>query len=243
MYTKIAIGALGTMMLAATADSLTKGRLLVSATNTKPTCATAGSAGEACVDGDLETNGALDVAGAATLRAAATVATTLGVTGLTTATGGITTTKPLILLDRLRFCGNGANGTTPWYAGPVTEAEGETDFSIGSAACDGNDSGTEGTADAPIDAYSVIKVVGMACVTEAGGAADTSTYQLRSATADVTGVTCSVTNDGALAKQCSVILAAPVTIALGATLAVKNVQSGTDNMSAKDMGCTVYYTY
>jgi hypothetical protein len=165
------------------------------------------------------------------------------VSGLFTGTGGVKTTKPLFVYNALRFCGNGSNGTTAWYNGPVTEAEGETDFSIGSAACDGNDSATEGTVDLPIDAYHVIKVVGMECVTEAGGAADVNTFQLRTATADVAGMTCNVTNDGALAKQCNVILSAPVTIALGATLAVKNTQSGTDDMSAKDMGCTVFYTY
>lgn len=165
------------------------------------------------------------------------------ISGLTTATGGLTTTKPLFLHDRLRFCGNGSNGATAWYDGPVLESDGATDFSLGSAGCDGNDSGTEATADRPMDAYSAIKVVGMACVTQAGGAADTNTFQLRTATADVAGMTCAVTNDGAAAKQCSVILAAPVAIVVNATLAVKNTQSGTDDMSAKDMGCTVYYTY
>jgi hypothetical protein len=84
MYTKIAIGALGLIVAAGTADSLIKGRLLVASSNTKPTCATASGTGDACVDGDLETNAQLDVNGAATLRS------TLGVTGLTTTTGGLT---------------------------------------------------------------------------------------------------------------------------------------------------------
>lgn len=165
------------------------------------------------------------------------------VSGLSTATGGLSTTKPLFLHDRLRFCGNGSNGATAWYDGPVLESDGATDFSIGSAGCDANDSGTEATADRPIDAYHVIKVVGMECVTQAGGAADTNTFQLRNATANVSGMVCTVTNDGSLAKQCSVILAAPVTVPVNTTLAIKNTQSGTDDMSAKDMGCTVYYTF
>lgn len=165
------------------------------------------------------------------------------VSGLFTGTGGVKTTKPLFNYDKLRFCGNGSNGTTPWFDGPVLESDTATDFSLGSAGCDGNDSATEGTADRPIDAYSIIKIVGMACVTQAGGTSNTNTFQLRTATADVAGVTCAVTNDNTLAKQCSVILAAPVAIALGATLAVKNVQSGSDDMSAKDMGCTAYYSY
>lgn len=167
----------------------------------------------------------------------------LGVTGLTTATGGLSTTKPLFVYDKLRFCGNGSNGATPWYDGPVTEAEGETDFAIGTAACDGNDSGTEGTADRPMDAYTTFKVVGMACVTQAGGTSDTNTFALHDDTAAVAGMTCAVTNDGANPKTCSVILAAPVTVAAASELGIANVQSGTDDMSAKDMGCTVYYTY
>ncbi len=89
MYGKIAAGALTALVVGATADSLTKGRLLVSASNTKPTCATAASAGEFCADGDIETNGALDVAGASTLTGAVSAGSTLGVTGLTTPTGGI----------------------------------------------------------------------------------------------------------------------------------------------------------
>jgi hypothetical protein len=43
----------------------------------------------------------------------------LTTTGLDTATGGLKTTKPLLLLDSIRFCGNGSNGTTPWFDGPV----------------------------------------------------------------------------------------------------------------------------
>lgn len=172
----------------------------------------------------------------------------VGFTGLITATGGITTTKPLFDHDVLRFCGNGSNAATAWYDGPVliddiNNAGTAVSTSIGSAFCDANDSATEATADRPFDAYTTIKVVGMACVTQAGGAADTNTFQLRSATADVAGVTCAVTNDGSLPKTCSVVLTAPVTITAGATLAVKNTQSGTDDMSAKDMGCRVYYSY
>jgi len=148
-----------------------------------------------------------------------------------------------MLLGKLRFCGNGSNGATAWYDGPVLPADYAADMSVGAAGCDANDSVTEATADRPFDPYSAIKIVGMACTTQAGGTADTNTYQLRSAAGNVTGVTCSVTNDGAAPKTCQVILAAPVAITAGATLAVQNTQSGTDDMSAKDMGCEAFYTY
>ena len=186
----------------------------------------------------ISTNAAEGIA----VTGTATVSSTLGVTGLTTATGGLYTTKPLFAYDKIRFCGNGSNGAAAWYIGPVLESDTATDFSVGSAACDGNDSATEGTADRPMDAVTTIKVVGMMCATQAGGADDVNTFQLRSAVGDVAGVTCTVTNDGAAAKTCSVVLTAPVAVAVGATLAVKNTQVD-DDMSAKDVGCVAYYTY
>jgi hypothetical protein len=199
--------------------------------------------------GAIYANGGVDRSTAAGLTIGAANATSVTITPATTVTGvltgtnGLKTTKPLMLLGKIRFCGNGSNGTTPWFDGPVLPADYAADMSIGGAGCDANDSATEATADRPLDPYSAIKVVGMACTTQAGGAADVGTYQLRSATANVTGVTCTVTNDGAAPKTCSVILSAPVAITAGATLAVQNTQSGTDDMSAKDMGCEVFYTY
>jgi hypothetical protein len=171
-----------------------------------------------------------------------TPATTI--TGLATATGGLTTTKPLFLYDSIRFCGNGSNATTAWYLGPVTVGDAYgANFTTGGAACDANDSGTEATADEPPFPYVAYKIVGMMCSTEAGGADDVNTFQLRDDTADVTGVVCTVTNDGANPKTCSVILTAPVTVAAGSTLAVKNTNATDDDMSAKDAECIAYYTY
>jgi hypothetical protein len=60
------------------------------APGSSPTCATAASAGELCVEGDVESNGNLDIAGTSTLTGAVTMASTLAVTGGITATGGVT---------------------------------------------------------------------------------------------------------------------------------------------------------
>lgn len=79
------------------------GQLIVEdAPGSPPTCATSTTAGELCVEGDIETNGNADVAGTSTLTGAVTAASTLtaagaltasstlGVTGMTTLTGGVT---------------------------------------------------------------------------------------------------------------------------------------------------------
>ena len=185
--------------------------------------------------------------GTTLLDEAVSMGATLGVTGLTTATGGITTTKPLFLYDSIRFCGNGSNGNTAWYIGSISKNNG-ADNTTGSAACDGND-GAAAVASVPMP-YVTYKVVGMMCATQAGGADDTNTFKLQTdadaggggAAADVAGMTCSVTNDGSLPKTCSVALAAPVSITAGAYMNIHNIQTD-DDMSAKDVECLVYITY
>jgi hypothetical protein len=174
-----------------------------------------------------------------------TITTDTGVTRVNFEDIGVKTTNPLFITKSMRFCGNGSNAKTAWYLGPVSHyLADESTYNFGGAGCDGLDSGTEGTADAPAsDGAAPLYVFAMRCTAEAGGADDVNTFQMRSATADVAGMTCSVTNDGAANKTCTVILNAPVTIAAGATVAIKNTQATDDDMSAKDAECEVFYTF
>jgi hypothetical protein len=82
----------------------------------------------------------------------------------------------------------------------------------------------------------------MRCWVAAGGTNDSYTFQLRDDTADVSGATCSITLDGS-AKGCSVVLTAPVTVAGGSAVAVKEVASVDDNMSSVDTECVVFFTF
>lgn len=234
----------------AATDTNLYGRMVVQSSYTAPTCATATAEGDLCVADAIEANGALDVAGASTLTGAttitgaATLSSTLGVAGLTTATGGVYTTKPLFLLEDYHFCGQGANGTTATYIGPNLphRQDDMSTYKFGGAGCDGLDNTTEATADAPIEYAGAIKVVGMACTITDGGTDDVYTFQARDDTADIAGVTCSITLDGAGTDTCSVILAAPVTVAAGSALAIKQVADTDDNCSACDTECFLYFT-
>jgi hypothetical protein len=148
---------------------------------------------------------------------------------------------PAIALHEIRFCGNGPNGNTTVYNGPILETDMDTDMTFGAAGCDANDSTTETNVDdAPIPfAY---KPVAMACLLAAGGTDDTVTFQLREDQSDVTGLTCNVVMDGANAQQCVVRLAAPETVAAGSLIDVSMVATD-DNLSAIDAECRVFVTF
>lgn len=173
-----------------------------------------------------------------------TVTTDSGVTRVDFGSIGVKTDTPLTILDSQHFCGQGANGATSSYIGPVLKsaAADETTYVFGAAGCDGLDSTTEATADNPLNRAGAINVVGMACTITDGGTDDAYAFQLRDDTADVTGVTCSITLDGSGTDVCSVILDAPVAVAHGSAMAVK--QTGTDDdCSGCDTECYVYFTY
>jgi len=201
---------------------------------------TISSSGDLTIVDDLTVTDDLAVTGLAT------VGETLVVTGLTTATGGIKSTLPLLMVQSAYFCGNGANATTAVYMPSVGHwlADDLTTFTYGAAGCDGLDDTTETSGDGLLQGSGAlaVKVMGMACGISAAGTDDVYTFQLRDDTADVTGVTCDVTLDGAI-QACSVILDAPVTLAAGSLIAVKNVAATDDNVSAADVECQVFFTY
>lgn len=148
-------------------------------------------------------------------------------------------------LDSLRFCGNGSNATTPVYMAPVLIGTAyAANMEFGGAACDGAESTTEATADAVWNSL-VFKPVAMTCVIVgvAAGNNDVVTFQLRDDTADVSGMSCTVTMDGAVAKQCTVRDASPATVALGSTVAVKIVAATDDDLSTADAECRVTVAY
>lgn len=194
-----------------------------------------------------DTNGAITIgeAGEDLITAFTSNAVTVSSsTGVSTVTySGIGVTAPVIgtALKEIRFCGNGPNGSTATYLGPVLESTYGADMSYAGAGCAALDNTTEGTADAPYDAIVAYKPVALMCATTCG-TSDTMTVQLRSAVGDVTGITCAITLTGSPA-QCVVRTAAPPTIAAGATMAVKVVNSGTDNCTAGHMECRLYVTY
>ncbi len=149
----------------------------------------------------------------------------------------------------IRFCGNGHNGATATYMGPVLLDDTEADLAFGGAGCDGLDNATEATADAPWHAGLAFKPVAMVCVglcTGASTANDAVTYQLRDDTASVSGMTCTATawTADATPQQCTVTDSTPETVAANSAVAVKI--SGTDDActdAGDDFECLLYVTF
>lgn len=182
----------------------------------------------------------VDPGGNATLTlGSASDTITLGATsGIGLASGpSITTT----MMSPIRFCGQGPNGTTTSYVGPVPIGSNGADYSVAAAGCDALDSTTEATADAvPFSfAYSV---TGMICSITDGGTDDVLTFQARDDTANITGVTCNVTLDGSGTEVCSVDLAG-VSVAAGSTVAVSAVAATDDDCSLCDIECYLFVTF
>jgi hypothetical protein len=142
------------------------------------------------------------------------------------------------------FCGQGANGTTATYIGPAphTVAADTTTYDFGEAGCDGLDSTTETTADRPLQFGSEFKATAMRCWHSAGGTNDIYTFQARDDAGDITGLVCSTMLD-TTAKGCSVVLTTPVTVSAGSAVAIKEVASVDDDMSAADTECILFYTF
>ncbi len=219
-----------------------------------PTCATATAAGDLCVEDAIEANGAMDIGGASTL-ASLTVSGTTTLTGASTftaaATASTSITSPIVAtaLQVIRFCGNGINGATASYMGPVLLDDTEADLVFGGAGCDALDNTTEGTADAPWHSSLSFVPVAMTCVgrcTGASAANDAITYQLRDDTANVAGVACTAaawTGDDNV-QQCSVRTASAATVAANSAIAVK--MTGTDDActdAGDDFECLLYVTF
>lgn len=159
-----------------------------------------------------------------------------------TVTAAANVAVPAMLLTQVRFCGNGSNGNTPMYNGPVLESDMDNDMTFGGAVCDANDSTTETDVDDDAVVGFAYKPTGMVCAIAAGGTDDTVTFQLREDQSDVTGITCNVVMDGAAAKQCSVRLSSPETVAAGSLVDIKIVAENED-LTAIDAECRVFVTF
>jgi hypothetical protein len=197
--------------------------------------------GDAQFDEDIVATGSVTAASA----------TITGDVGSATVTASTSVKSPIVATtySAIRFCGNGINGATASYLGPVPQGADST-YATGGAGCDGLDNTTEATADEAwlagnLAFYPVAMVCAGLC-TAAGGANDAITYQLRDDTADVTGMTCAAgawTGDGVL-KQCKVSDETPVAVAAASKLAVK--MAGTDDdctAAGDDFECIVYVTF
>lgn len=145
--------------------------------------------------------------------------------------------------EPVTFCGQLPNAATGYLGPGLLGLDGTaSDYIMGGTACDALDSGTEGTADAPLSTLAV-KIVGMRCKqSAASGAAETTAYTLRTATADAVttdggATTISCTIDGASATECRSVAGSTTNIAAGATVAVQVVASA--NLSAADGRCQV----
>ncbi len=144
------------------------------------------------------------------------------------------------MADKIIICGDSPNSGTGYLGPLVAEYLGNgTEFAIAGTACTAADSGTEGTADAPITAdFPAFKVTGMFCRTTTDATND-QVFTLRSAEADVNpSVTCTVAGTGS-ATSCSAIVATTTDIATGATIAVKEFNS--EDLSGADAWCEVYF--
>lgn len=86
---------LGVGLAAAAEDTNLPGRLVVQANDTEPTCSTAVSAGELCVEGDAEVLTNLEVDGTATLAGATTITGALACGSTLTVAGTTTLSSPL----------------------------------------------------------------------------------------------------------------------------------------------------
>ena len=189
--------------------------------------------------------GTLDAGGAVTVSGTSGQPSFSVPVGESSFTEGVTAPILAASLDHLRFCGNGSNATTAVYMAPVLIGTAyAANMEFGGAGCDGADSTTEATADAVWNSL-VFKPVAMTCVVvgDAAGNNDVVTFQLRDDTADVSGMSCTVTMDGAVAKQCTVRDPSPATVALGSTVAVKVVAATDDDLSSADAECRVTVVY
>lgn len=155
---------------------------------------------------------------------------------------GVTAPVMATSSDKIRFCGNGANGNTANYFKPVLSTDYATDMSFGAAACDANDSTTLTTADLVWGPFAY-KAVSMVCVIAGdAGSNDAVTFQLYDDAGAVSGMACSVTLAGATSQQCVVRDASPAMIAVSSQITV-GVVGVDDNESAQDAECDVIVNF
>lgn len=146
------------------------------------------------------------------------------------------------MMDKIILCGQLVNNNTV-YVGPATTvylAAASAEAAIGGTTCDGLDSGTEATADAPIATnFPAFKVHGLYCRISSDPTNDV-VITARSAAADMTpSLTCTIAGTGS-ATHCRALTSTTTDIAAGATIAVKAVT--TEDLSAQDIWCELYFS-
>lgn len=162
----------------------------------------------------------------------------------------VTADYPTLLYQQIRFCGNGNDGSTAHYMGPVPYDDTEADLMTGGAGCDALDDATIGNVDAawPISPNLAFYPVSMVCsgiCTGASAANDTITLTLYDDTVAVSDMACSFTFAGdATANQCTVTDESPTLVAAGSLLAIG--VAGTDDVcddAGDDFECYLYVTF
>lgn len=135
---------------------------------------------------------------------------------------------------RIAYCGqNDENNVIYQGPSPLTAVE----PALADATCDTFDNATEGTADTVLSAGLVLTPKYMRCTTAATlGSGETITAQLRDDTADVTGVTCQITE---ALTECEVLVPTASSIAAGSATAMKVTQ--VSNNADDDLKCVVLY--
>ena len=159
----------------------------------------------------------------------------------------------LLGVQSVVFCGQLPNNDTSWFFGPAggVDRSGAGDgvaADAGGTACDAGDNTTEGTADFPIWTTRAIKPIGMVCraVDDAGATGSGSsgvTMTLRVNAADASpAISCTVATT---ALECSSFptntVAGLQTVAANTPMAVAT--GTTENLSANDAWCRVYYVF
>ncbi len=211
----------------------------------------------ALVLGATATTDSVAINSAGTVTIEATGAITIGdasATATTIATDGVGDSEVVLpensigpdeiaglLTMNVELCGElDENSTT--YMGPhITDHwlevnDSITDGSIGGTLCDGLESGTEGTADAPLPGLLGYKVLGLFCKIDGTlASSETVVFTVRSAAADLTpSVTCSLAE---AETSCVGVTGSTTDIASGATIAVKAVM--VSNNSDDNAWCRV----
>lgn len=139
------------------------------------------------------------------------------------------------IMGSLIFCGDLVNNTTTYLGPPAQGGANE----MAGTACSAADSTTEATADnAPYGSTFAPTLLGMHCRATSAGS-NGVVFQLRQATANVTGVTCTIPT-GATSCDWWMSSAPFKQLDAGAVLAVRAIT--TEDLSSADAWCELFWT-
>lgn len=221
------------------------------------TCQASVAEGDFCADDDVHADDDLVCGDDLTVGDDAVVTDDLSAADIT-ASGTLSSPIVASSLQAIRFCGNGPDGATTTYIGPVLAsdiidatggAQDPVDITFGSAFCDGLDNTTEATAERVWHAGWAFRPVAMSCVglcTGASAANDQIVFQMRDDAASATGVTCTTAalgGDGVPA-QCTVRIPTASQVAAASAIAVSVTMTNDDcNDAGDDFECVVFGSF